>query len=159
MPAARRPIAPARLCRVSSAYGRRAALGWHVRLSHWRRRVEQSGPARDEGSTHRCSQLFSPRNLAWQEECFRIPTFAAKLERTKVLVPRPFRYVGLRLQPKAQSIQVFNLDVTVAHAVDQVLADGGGNSRPSFNLRHHSPKTNRPNSSPRAFTCAGSVAA
>src|SRR6266496_4227751 len=31
--------------------------------------------------------------------------------------------------------------------------------RPAFDLRHYSPKTRRPNSSPKRFACSGSLAA
>src|SRR5260370_24057270 len=39
-----------------------------------------------------------------------------------------------------------------------MIADGGGNSRPAFNLRHYSPKAKRPNSSPNCLASSGSLA-
>jgi hypothetical protein len=45
------------------------------------------------------------------------------------------------------------------HALHQMGADGGGEAGPRFDLRHYSPKTKRPNSSPKCLTCSGLLAA
>src|SRR5215472_17613662 len=96
--------------------------------------------------------------LPCHQECFRIAAFAAQLERAEVLVPQPFRYFRFGFHPETQLIEIVQADLAVVHSLDQMSANGGGQPRPRFDLRHYSPKTKRPSSSPRRFTCSGSLA-
>ena len=61
-----------------------------------------------------------------QEEGFWIPTLAAEFERAKILIPRSFGHLWLRFHPKPQLIQVIEIDVAIVHALDQMVANGGG---------------------------------
>jgi hypothetical protein len=73
-------------------------------------------------------ELLSFRDLAWQEKRFEIASFAAQLERSEILVPEAFRNIRFRLNPQAELVQVIEADLTVAHAIDKMIADRGRQS-------------------------------
>src|SRR6266540_346586 len=100
------------------------------------------------------SELLSFRRLSAKQEGLRIPSFAADLERTEILPPEPVRSLRFRLTPPLQSIEVLDRDLALAQAVEQVVAEGGGQVGP-LDLRHHSPKVMRASSSLSRFCSAG----
>ena len=59
--------------------------------------------------------------MACLKKRFRMSAFPAKLERTKVLVPRSLGYIRLRLYPNSQSIEILQTDLAVMHTF---LPDG-----------------------------------
>jgi len=65
-------------------------------------------------------------NLVSQKERFWIPAFAAEFERAKVLVPRSFGGVWIGFHPEPQLVQVGEADISVVHALDQMVTNGGG---------------------------------
>ncbi len=63
-------------------------------------------------------------------------SFSPKLERTEILVPPPIGYFGSCLYPESELIQIFKADISIAHALDQVVPERGGKARPGLGLRH-----------------------
>src|SRR5437867_880827 len=100
------------------------------------------------------SKLLALRRLSAKQEGLRIPSFAADLERTEILPPEPVRSLRFRLSPPLESIEVLDRDLSLAQAVEQVVAEGGGQVGP-LDLRHHSPKVMRASSSLSRFCSAG----
>src|SRR6266550_6977193 len=54
---------------------------------------------------------------------------------------------------------MFDADVAIAHTLHQVIAQRQRKERPRLDLRHYSPKMNRPILSPNCFISSGSEAA
>src|ERR1035438_9438814 len=100
---------------------------------------------------------FSPAAI-WPARRKGLLAVAAQFERAEVLEPRPRGDVRSGFQPTTEPIEVVEADVAVAHSIDQMVAEGGGNARPAFNLRHYSPKTKRPSWSPSCFASSGLLA-
>ncbi len=72
------------------------------------------------------SELFALGRLAAHKKGLGVFPFATDLERSKVLVPRAFRGLGLRFTPKLQLIQVLNSDFALAESLKQVIAESRG---------------------------------
>ena len=94
-------------------------------------------------------------SLPLQEECLWKLTFAADLERSKVLVPRAIRRLRLRFPPQFQLVEVFRWDLPVRDTIKQVLSKTRWKIGPP-NPRHHSPNVIRANSSFNRFRSAAS---
>lgn len=69
------------------------------------------------GDSWQASEGFALRGLPFQEKGLWEAAFPANLEGAEILVPRPFGHFRLRLDPKAQLIEVGDRDSPVAHAV------------------------------------------
>ena len=65
--------------------------------------------------------FLTVRRLTLQEESLRILTFATKLERSEVLVPRAFWNVGGMPAPLLQGKKVFHGDAALLGAVKEML--------------------------------------
>src|SRR5439155_24673824 len=96
------------------------------------------------------------RCLPGGKEGLRVLAFAAQLERAEIFIPTSFRHVRLRFDPDAKLVQVFEVDAAITHSLDQVITNANGQPRPCFDLRHYSPKMNRPSSFPSSLISAGS---
>lgn len=64
-----------------------------------------------------------------------MPSFAADLERTEVLIPWPIGGIRLRLPPLLQAIEVFRRDLALAQPFKQVVANRDRQPGP-LNFRH-----------------------
>jgi hypothetical protein len=102
------------------------------------------------------SKLSSFCSLAREQKCLAECSFTAQLERSEIFKPWAVRNIWLGLNPKAELIQIVEADLAVAHALDQMVSYGLRQPRPALELRHYSPKTKRPNSSPSCLASAAS---
>src|SRR5271169_937011 len=79
-------------------------------------------------------QFRSSGRLPWQQKCLRILPLAAEFERAEVFEPVSVGHLGLRFDPKSQSIQVIKADAALAHTLDEMLPAGGRHVRPACDL-------------------------
>src|SRR5271155_5845227 len=104
-------------------------------------------------------EFFAGRCLAREKECLGIFALAAEFEWAEIFEPWSFGNVRFCLQPNAKTVEVVQADIAVMHTLDQMVPNGCWDARPGFDRGHYSPKTKRPNSSPRRLACCGSLAA
>src|SRR6266540_5052472 len=100
------------------------------------------------------SKFLALRRLTAKQEGLRILSFATDLERTDIPPPEALRSLRFRLSPQLQSIEVLGCDLSLAEAVEEVVAEGGRQVGP-LDLRHHSPKVMRASSSFSRFCSPG----
>lgn len=80
------------------------------------------------------------RQLSRYEEGFGVFAFPAEFERAEVFEPRSLGYFGFCFDPEAELIEILHTDLPVVHALDQMLSQRDGKSRPSLDLRHLLPE-------------------
>src|SRR5262249_38092620 len=97
-------------------------------------------PARQKSCVKQRLELGSGCRLSWKQKCLWVTSLATELERTEILVPETLRHFRFRFQPETELIQIIQADLSVMHALDQMLANGLRQPRPRFNLWHYSPK-------------------
>src|SRR5580692_4032325 len=90
-------------------------------------------------------KFLPSRELTRQKKRLWIFAFAAKLERTKILVPRRLGDIWLGFHPKPQLVEVFEANVAVAHTLHQVVANGDRKPGPGLDLHSDNlPSVNLP---------------
>jgi hypothetical protein len=84
------------------------------------------------------SSLESAPNgrLAGKEKRLRIFAFATELERTEILVPSSFWNIRPGFHPETELVQILEIDITLVHALDPVVANSGRKPGPGLDLRH-----------------------
>jgi hypothetical protein len=68
------------------------------------------------------SELLPFGHLPREQERLRVFAIAADFESTEVLVPEPFRSVGIRFSPDFQLVQVLDSDLAFAKPFKEVIA-------------------------------------
>src|SRR5262249_54243061 len=84
----------------------------------------------------------------------RVLSFATDLEGAEILPPEAVGSLWFGLSLQLQPIEVLSCDLSVAEAVEEVIAKGEGQIGP-LDLRHQSPKVIRASSSLSRFCSAG----
>jgi hypothetical protein len=74
--------------------------------------------------------------LTCQKKCLGKTSFTAEFERSKVFVPLTLRNLGLRFHPNPELIQVLQIDIAVAHTLNQVISNSRREPRPRLDVRH-----------------------
>lgn len=70
--------------------------------------------------------------LSSEKKSFRVLAFATQFERAEILVPGFSRHFGSGFNPDAKLVQVFEADLAITHALDQVVTDRSRETRPCF---------------------------
>ena len=81
------------------------------------------------------SELLPLGGLTAQQESLRVLSFAADLERPKVLIPEPVRSIRLRFSPHLQLVEILYGDLALAQPIEQVVAERRRQIGP-LDLRH-----------------------
>ena len=70
--------------------------------------------------------MATGRCLTGGKEGLRVLAFAAQFERAEIFIPTSFRHVRLRFDPDAKLVQVFEVDASITHSLDEMITNADG---------------------------------
>jgi hypothetical protein len=97
------------------------------------------------------SELAAKSSLTREKKCLGVPPFSAEFEGAEIFVPESFWHFWLRFHPDAELIQIWQADVAIMHALDEMLPKRGWEAGPRLNLRHSFSEDEAPHLIPKLF--------